>query len=223
MILHKYLITAAVALSATALSAAELVTNGDFSAGNTGFATTYSYVDYSAVAGTYNIGGNAVSLCGCWANLGDHTSGVGKYMILDGAQSGLDFFDETFDIVANSTYTLSFWAAQLGGGPAATIVAAFNNVQLGGGFTPSGTAWEHYSFTFNTNVAGSVTTGTIGLRDIATGTQYNDFAIDDVSFTGAAPTAVGGVPEPATWALLIGGFALTGMAVRRRERRAVVA
>lgn len=221
MVFHKHLIAAAAVLSATAVNAAELVTNGDFSAGNTGFTSTYSYQAYSAAAGTYYIGGNANSLCGCWANLGDHTTGTGKYMILDGAQSGLDFFNESFAIVAGATYTLSFWAAQLGGGPAATITASFNNALLGTGLTPSGTSWEQYSFTFNSGFNGLVSSATIGLGDAAMGTQYNDFAIDDISFTGAAP--LGGVPEPATWALLIGGFTMTGLAMRRRDRRAVAA
>lgn len=78
MILNKYLITAAVALPATALSAAELVTDGDFSAGNTDFATTYSYINYSATAGTYLIDTNASNYCGCWTNLPDQTSGTGN-------------------------------------------------------------------------------------------------------------------------------------------------
>ena len=42
-------------------------------------------------------------------------------------------------------------------------------------------------------------------------------------FLAAVTTGVGGVPEPANWALLIGGFALTGAAVRRRKAHAALA
>ena len=45
-------------------------------------------------------------------------------------------------------------------------------------------------------------------------------AIDNFSLTPI--TAVAGVPEPASWALMIGGFGLIGMGARRRTRRSVV-
>ena len=38
-----------------------------------------------------------------------------------------------------------------------------------------------------------------------------------IGFAATAPS-VGAVPEPATWLLMIGGFGLTGIAVRRRAR-----
>ena len=48
-----------------------------------------------------------------------------------------------------------------------------------------------------------------GLRFSATG---NAFEFDNVNVTPAA------VPEPASWALMLGGFALTGMALRGSRR-----
>ena len=44
------------------------------------------------------------------------------------------------------------------------------------------------------------------------------FGIDGISFNVAPPVPpVGGVPEPANWAMLIAGFGLTGAAMRRRR------
>jgi len=40
--------------------------------------------------------------------------------------------------------------------------------------------------------------------------NVGDFVIDDVSFSA-------GVPEPETWAMMLGGFALTGLVLRRRR------
>jgi hypothetical protein len=37
------------------------------------------------------------------------------------------------------------------------------------------------------------------------------------TFTGTATFAAGSVPEPASWALMIGGFGLIGLAMRRRQ------
>ena len=205
-------------LGTTGLQAAELITNGDFSAGNSGFGSTYSGGAYSQFNGTYYITTNAQAVCGCFNNLADHTTGTGNLLVLDGAQSGLDFFAETFAVTANTNYTLSYWASQLGGGPQAVIAASFNGVQVGSAFTPTQAGWQQFSFTFN---SGAATVGTLGLRDLETNYLYNDFAIDDISLTGTPGAAV--VPEPATWTLLIGGFAMVGVAMRRRIRVATPA
>ena len=97
-----------------------------------------------------------------------------------------------------------------------------------------------------------VTTGTVGARDgnaaanrtLLSGTinglnllqgqslfvRFVDFdatgaddglAVDDFAIT--ASTAVAAVPEPAAWALLIAGFAMTGTAMRRRTMPRVTA
>ena len=47
--------------------------------------------------------------------------------------------------------------------------------------------------------------------------QGDGFSIDYVALIGTA--AGGGVPEPATWAMMIGGFALVGAGLRRRTRQ----
>lgn len=209
---------AAFALAATSANAAELITNGDFSAGNTGFTTTYNYQVDTASQGLYFLDTNAHNQCSCWVDLADHTSGTGKYLQGDGAPTGLDFFDETVAVVANTDYTLSYWATQLGGGPQATLSAQINGTAVGSSFTPGGTAWENFTVTFN---SGAATSLAFGLRDLATGHSYNDFGVDDISLTG--PLGVAAVPEPATWALLLSGFAMTGVAVRRRARGSVAA
>jgi hypothetical protein len=46
--------------------------------------------------------------------------------------------------------------------------------------------------------------------------------LDDVSVTGPAAGA-GGVPEPASWALMIAGFGMAGGLLRQRRQRTVQA
>jgi hypothetical protein len=54
----------------------------------------------------------------------------------------------------------------------------------------------------------------------AAGAAHNGCGLGEVVFESsqAAPPPVGGVPEPATWAMMIMGFLGTGAAVRRRNR-----
>lgn len=52
-------------------------------------------------------------------------------------------------------------------------------------------------------------------KSIAFGGVANQIVFDDVTFGSAVPG--GGVPEPATWALMISGFGLAGAALRRRK------
>ncbi|MET0309161.1 MAG: PEPxxWA-CTERM sorting domain-containing protein [Sphingomonas sp.] len=66
--------------------------------------------------------------------------------------------------------------------------------------------------------------GTFAFRwtDLDAAASDQGLAIDDLKFTaGLAP--VSGVPEPTGWALLIGGFGLTGVALRRRAARVTFA
>lgn len=90
------------------------------------------------------------------------------------------------------------------------------------GVTGAGSVFEHFSFSggnFSSFVLDPAFTGLSSLRITATGNDINpQFLINDIVVNEGVP---GGVPEPASWALMISGFGLTGAALRRR--RSVVA
>lgn len=68
-----------------------LITNGDFESGNEDFTTEYTYLD-PAITGSwelgpeymYTVGTNPNLYHSAWASFGDHTTGVGKMMIVNG-------------------------------------------------------------------------------------------------------------------------------------------
>ena len=60
-----------------------LVANGDFSQGNTGFTTVYSYSSYAA-PGSYGIRTNSANNnSASWSACSDHTTGSGNFMWVD--------------------------------------------------------------------------------------------------------------------------------------------
>ena len=95
---------------------------------------------------------------------------------------------------------------------------------------PGGAFYNNPPFAFAT-FGGGASTGFFGLvsstpftsvviTNVQRGGYISDEGIDNV-LTNGAGSVVGGVPEPTTWALLVGGFGLVGVAARRR--RTVVA
>ena len=72
-----------------------LIVNGDFEAENTGFTTEYTYLD-PAVTGPWTLGPPYMYTVGtdphlyhsAWASFGDHTTGTGKMMIVNGSSNG---------------------------------------------------------------------------------------------------------------------------------------
>ena len=91
----------------------------------------------------------------------------------------------------------------------------------------SDAAFNMHAFTYNTvtsvytslDVAGATNTQTFGLNDFGYVVLTTDIATGDSNFLYRP----GGVPEPSTWALMIGGFGLAGTALRRRRSAALTA
>jgi hypothetical protein len=93
----------------------------------------------------------------------------------------------------------------------------------------SGTGFDATSAAI-TNLSGYIGTGdVIGSLDVSVGVTSGTYAYSFVSaynvtnanaFITYTYNPAGGVPEPASWAMLITGFGLTGLAARRRRRTA---
>ena len=73
--------------------------------------------------------------------------------------------------------------------------------------------WTGLSNSFTTDTAASLTLRIVNSNLAASG---NDFGIDDLSFS---TTSI--VLEPASWALLVSGMAMVGVAARRRRATVV--
>lgn len=216
---HLLAVATGVSLFGTA-QATELVSNGGFSAGNSGFTSTYGPLGSPQGQGSIGITTNPASLCSCFVSIGDHTTGSGNMLFVDGADNNTGaFWTQSFTVLANSAYTLSIWASSLGTtGPQPVLRATINGANaiaatpLGYSTGNTATTWQQFTAAFN---SGSATSVTLSLFDDAQVYAYNDMVVDDISFTG--PAAVAAVPEPAAWAIMILGLGLVGGTARRRS------
>ena len=159
-----------------------LVVNGDFTAGNTGFTTNYIVEAYGTTStpGDYAVNTNPNLYDASWPVMGDHTTGTGNMLIVDGAYSSSeDFWCETMPVVPNTNYIFTVWTA-LFHVPQPTIQITINGVNIST-FTTSATAgtWQQYQIIWNSSTA---TSASICMSDLNTTAFGNDFAIDDISF-----------------------------------------
>jgi len=152
----------------------------------------------------FAVTGGSVDLIG--TGFYDFYPGNGNYVDLDGSTGYGNSPASQLTSLASfgaGAYTLSF---QLGGNargaaPKTTVVSLGNwstSITLN-----SGDPLSTYTFSFNTT-GGNLVFGENGPSD-----QQGNI-LDNVGLTA-------GVPEPATWALMISGFGMAGVALRRRR------
>ena len=213
------------AITAAPLQAQNLVTNGDFSAGNTGFSSDYTYSPGNGFpAATYTVNNNPQSFNSLFVSAGDHTSGDGLMLVANGSSdindivwsstvipisAATNYFFEAYlmNVFPDNPPILSF-TVSLDGAPETSLAI------LG---VPSGTGvWNGLSTTFN---SGFATSATLYLRNAQSAFGGNDFALDDVYLgtTSIVNPPVGGVPEPSIWLMMIFGFGVIGAAIRNRR------
>jgi hypothetical protein len=172
---------------------ANLVANGDFESGNTGFTTGYAYGDVSGSA-AYWVGKNASQAPGAygdWYSGGDHTTGAGNMLVVNGANSATTpFWEEVVPVAPKTTYTFSYWGADVDhdSNSVPRLQLKINGSSVGIHAIPAsspdnGGKWENFTLTWN---SGSSSRADLALFDLNTDTPWNDFALDDISF-GAHP------------------------------------
>lgn len=200
--------------STTALAAPiNLVTNGDFEAGNTGFSSSFTFTTGGGLA-TYGIFTDPKLKNGAFRSFGDHTSGTGNMMVInghnDGAANKNAVWAQTVSVAANTTYTFSAWIASAFSAPFGEIELNINGTALGSGIaTDAFGEWTEVTFDWN---SGASTSAMLSLLELSDSFGGNDYALDDISLIAADTTT----PVPLPPAGLALGAALLGLMRLRR-------
>lgn len=171
-----------------------LITNGDFEQGLTGFTTDYSIYPTGDGGCGLTYGSIAVStdpnsLAGGWCSYVDHTPGAGQNMlVVDGScNANRRIWSQTVAVATNTTYNFSGWASSNGtdlGNPAfmPQLRVRINGTNVLTNFSvpyTGCTGWTNFTANWN---SGSTTTATIEIYDDYLIGQGNDFNLDDLTF-----------------------------------------
>jgi hypothetical protein len=187
--------------------ATELVTNGSFSAGNTGFSTTYTFqADIAGQSelipeGTYAIVPDANLVHPSFFGT-ERNNGTGNIMVINGSPAlGANIWNQNnVAIQPNTTYYFSAWAMSVVNGNNAVLRFSINGNQVGTtAFLPNGYSstsgpynWVRFYGTWN---SGPETEADLSIVNLNTVLGGNDFALDDISFGTLAPISLTSTPQ----------------------------
>lgn len=167
-----------------------LVTDGNFSSGNTGFVSNYvlgtggTWGPVSNPA-TYSVTTNANLAHSNFYSFGDHTTGTGNMLVCNGSSNANDIvWSQTITVTPNTSYNFSSWVASTENttsGSEALLQFSINGSLIGPVFHAplTGGTWSNFFVNWN---SGTNTTAVITIVDQNISGGANDFALDDIDF-----------------------------------------
>ena len=186
--LHTGLTSRWYELSVASLMYGNLVYNGNFSLGNTGFSSSYTYSAPPSTIlyeGDYSVYTDPYSVHTGFSSFGDHTTGTGNMLIVNGGATASDVWCQTVSVHPYTNYTFSAWVANASAVTTGIFVPIMqfkiNGTLIGtpDTITASVGTWVKFTATWN---SGASTTANICIYDALTASSGNDFALDDISF-----------------------------------------
>ena len=175
-------------LTVQSLMPDNLVVNGDFAAGNTGFSSTYIWSPPPSTIlneGYYSVYNNPNGVHSGFLSMTSYPVAGGNMLIINGGSTASSVWCETIAVTPNTNYDFSAWFADCSSVTVGAFVPVLqfevNGVLLGvpTAVTAAPGTWMNFFSTWN---SGTNTSATICIYDETTAANGNDFVIDDISF-----------------------------------------
>ena len=159
----------------------QLITNGNFSSGNTGFSTQFNYNQTLTTDGNYWIGTNAGLYHPQFAGTGN-----GNFMIINsGWPSALfNVWCQTVTVCPGQTYTLSYRARTLSNAQPARLQWWVDGTSVGPEVTLPAYVSGWQTITQSWTTGANQTSASICLRAMSGDGIGNDIGLDDISLLG---------------------------------------
>lgn len=168
-------------VTVTSVIPGNLIPNGAFTQGYNAFTSGHTYSAGSTSPGYFGLGTNPRSFNGAWAAIGDHTTGSGPMLIVDGITSGgASSYCITVPVSPNTFYDFSSWFVNLYVTAPPSLNIFINGTSIGTSNPTAVGVWTNFS---NTWFSGSASYAVICIYNTNLASFGNDFAIDDISMT----------------------------------------
>ncbi|UYZ62145.1 cadherin-like domain-containing protein [Hymenobacter weizhouensis] len=169
------------ALVCTIGTGTNLLQNPSFTAGNTGFTSTYTYVTQTGNGlvpeATYTVAANAASYHPDFAGTGRNGAGD-NFMIVNGSQDLSVVYQQTITVRPNTYYNFAAFANSVNPGSPAQLGFVINGKSTSSVTTLDGTT--NYTRIADLWFSGSNTSAVIEIRDVNKVRGGNDFGLDDL-------------------------------------------
>ncbi|MEI7727770.1 MAG: hypothetical protein WCK09_21875, partial [Bacteroidota bacterium] len=145
-------------VTASGVSGINLVTNGDFELGNTGFTSGYTYSSDLVPEGRYAVVADPHSVHPSFINCVDHTPTGTLQMVINGATvAGVTVWSETIAVATGTDYQFTYWIQSVVGNNPSQLQLYVNGIAAGPVYTALTPTCQWAQFLYNWN-SGSTST-----------------------------------------------------------------